>query len=172
MIKTMKKLFLVTLLSALFSFSFAQQAQPAGPAIGQKAPELAFQNPEGKTLKLSDLKGKVVLIDFWASWCRPCRMENPNVVKAYNKYHEKGFEIFSVSLDKDKASWVNAIKQDGLVWAYHVSDLLYWQSQAAQIYGVRSIPATFLIGKDGKIIAKNLRGAALEQALEQIFNGK
>ena len=168
----MKKLFLATLLSALFSFSFAQQGQPAGPAIGQKAPELAFQNPEGKTLKLSDLKGKVVLIDFWASWCRPCRMENPNVVKAYNKYHEKGFEIFSVSLDKDKASWVNAIKQDGLVWANHVSDLLYWQSQAAQIYGVRSIPATFLIGKDGKIIAKNLRGEALEQALEQIFNGK
>ena len=172
MIKTMKKLFLVTLLSALFSFSFAQQAPSAGPTIGQKAPELAFQNPEGKTLKLSDLKGKVVLIDFWASWCRPCRMENPNVVKAYNKYHEKGFEIFSVSLDKDKAAWVNAIKQDGLVWAYHVSDLLYWQSQAAQIYGVRSIPATFLIGKDGKIIAKNLRGEALEQALEQIFNGK
>lgn len=168
----MKKLFLVTLLSAFFTLSFAQQGQPTAPTIGQKAPELAFQNPEGKTLKLSDLKGKVVLIDFWASWCRPCRMENPNVVKAYNKYHEKGFEIFSVSLDKDKAAWVNAIKQDGLVWVNHVSDLLYWQSQAAQIYGVRSIPATFLIGKDGKIIAKNLRGEALDQALEQIFNGK
>ena len=163
---------MVTLLSTLFSVSFAQQGQTAAPAIGQKAPELAFQNPEGKTVKLSDLKGKVVLIDFWASWCRPCRMENPNVVKAYNKYHEKGFEIYSVSLDKDKAAWMNAIKQDGLIWPNHVSDLLFWQSKAAQIYGVRSIPATYLIGKDGKIIAKNLRGPALEQALDQIFNYK
>ncbi len=168
----MKKIVLVTLLSAFFSFTFAQQAAPSVPTIGQKAPELAFQNPQGKIMKLSDLKGKVVLIDFWASWCRPCRMENPNVVAMYNKYHDKGFEIYSVSLDKDKASWENAIKTDGLIWPNHVSDLLYWNSEGARIYGVRSIPATVLVDKDGKIIALNLRGAALEQALEKIFNAK
>lgn len=165
----MKKLFFIALFSTFIGFSFAQQVPASGPAIGDKAPDLVFQNPEGKTIKLSDLKGKVVLIDFWAAWCRPCRMENPNVVKAYNKYHSKGFEVFSVSLDSDKASWVNAIKQDGLIWPYHVSDLMKWQSQAAAIYVVRSIPHTVLVGKDGRIIAKNLRGEALEQALEQIF---
>lgn len=165
----MKKLFFIALFSTFIGFSFAQQVPVSGPAIGDKAPDLVFQNPEGKTIKLSDLKGKVVLIDFWAAWCRPCRMENPNVVKAYNKYHSKGFEVFSVSLDSDKASWVNAIKQDGLIWPYHVSDLMKWQSQAAAIYAVRSIPHTVLVGKDGRIIAKNLRGEALEQALEQIF---
>ena len=93
----MKKLFLIALLGLFFTNSYAQQPATAGPAIGQKAPDLVFQNPEGKTMKLSDLKGKVVLIDFWAAWCRPCRMENPNVVKAYQKYHDKGFEVFSVS---------------------------------------------------------------------------
>jgi len=139
-------------------------------SIGAMAPELAFENPDGKIMKLSDLRGKVVLLDFWASWCRPCRQENPNVVKTYHKYHEKGFEIYSVSLDKDKASWVKAIEIDGLIWANHVSDLGFWQSQGAKIYGVSAIPATFLIGKDGRIIAKNLRGAALENALKELFN--
>jgi len=138
-------------------------------SIGSLAPELAFENPEGKIMKLSDLKGKVVLIDFWASWCRPCRLENPNVVAAYNKYHEKGFEIFSVSLDRDKGSWIKAINDDGLIWPNHVSDLGYWNSQGAKIYGVSSIPATFLIGKDGRIVAKNLRGAALENALKELL---
>jgi peroxiredoxin len=139
-------------------------------AVGAMAPDLAFENPEGKILKLSDLKGKVVLLDFWASWCRPCRMENPNVVKTYRKYHDKGFEIFSVSLDRDKASWTKAIEADELIWSNHVSDLGYWQSQAAKIYNVSSIPATFLIGKDGRIIAKNLRGVALENALKDLFD--
>jgi len=137
--------------------------------VGALAPDLAFENPEGKILKLSDLKGKVVLLDFWAAWCRPCRMENPNVVNMYKKYNSKGFEVFSVSLDRDKNSWVKAIQDDELIWPYHVSDLKQWQSQAAKIYGVSSIPSTFLIDKEGKIIAKNLRGAALENALKELF---
>ena len=146
------------------------ESAPKNPtAIGAMAPEIELPNPDGKILKLSDLRGKVVLIDFWAAWCRPCRMENPNVVKDYHKYNEKGFEVFSVSLDRDKASWTKAIQDDGLVWPNHVSDLKYWSSQAAATYGVTSIPATFLIGKDGRIIAKNLRGEALGQALEELL---
>ncbi len=149
---------------------FTTETKPANPtAIGAMAPDLAFPNPDGKILKLSDLRGKVVLLDFWAAWCRPCRMENPNVVKDYHKYHDKGFEVFSVSLDKDKNSWLKAIQDDGLVWPNHVSDLKYWSSEAAAIYGVTSIPATFLIGKDGRIIAKNLRGEALGSALEELL---
>jgi peroxiredoxin len=147
----------------------AETSSANSTAIGSLAPDLAFENPDGKIMKLSDLKGKVVLLDFWASWCRPCRQENPNVVKTYQKYHEKGFEVYSVSLDKDKANWVKAIQADGLIWSNHVSDLGYWQSEAAKIYNVRSIPATFLIGKDGAIIAKNLRGNALENALKELF---
>jgi len=149
---------------------YKKETSPAtSTSVGAMAPELAFENPEGEILKLSDLRGKVVLLDFWASWCRPCRIENPNVVKTYHKYHEKGFEVYSVSLDRDKANWIKAIEADGLVWNNHVSDLGYWQSQAAKIYGVSAIPATFLIGKDGRIIAKNLRGAALENALKELF---
>ena len=148
----------------------AENTPVTSTSIGALAPDLAFENPEGKILKLSDLRGKVVLLDFWASWCRPCRMENPNVVKAYHKYHDKGFEIYSVSIDKDKTSWVKAIETDGLVWPYHVSDLGYWQSKPLQIYGVSSVPHTFLIGKDGRIIAKNLRGAALENALKELLD--
>lgn len=139
-------------------------------AIGALAPDLAFPNPEGKIMKLSDLRGKVVLLDFWAAWCRPCRQENPTVVKEYKRFHEKGFEVFSVSLDRDKASWVKAIADDGLIWPNHVSDLGYWDSAGAKIYGIRSIPATFLIGRDGRIIAKNLRGEALEKALKELFD--
>ena len=148
----------------------AETAPATSTSIGALAPEIALPNPDGKTMKLSDLRGKVVLIDFWAAWCRPCRMENPNVVKAYKKYHNKGFEVFSVSLDRDKASWVKAIQDDELIWSNHVSDLKHWQSEAAKIYGVTGIPATFLIGKDGRIIAKNLRGAALENALKELFD--
>lgn len=146
------------------------ETAPKSPtAIGAMAPEIELPNPDGKMLKLSDLRGKVVLLDFWAAWCRPCRMENPNVVKDYYQYKDKGFEVFSVSLDREKASWIKAIQDDGLVWPNHVSDLKYWSSQAAAIYGVTSIPATFLIGKDGRIIAKNLRGEALGQALEELL---
>jgi peroxiredoxin len=146
-----------------------ENAPATSTSIGAMAPDIALANPDGQIMRLSDLRGKVVLLDFWAAWCRPCRIENPNVVRAYKKYHDKGFEVFSVSLDRDKASWVKAIKDDELIWPYHVSDLKYWQSEAAKIYGVSGIPATFLIGKDGRIIAKNLRGAALENALKELF---
>jgi len=136
---------------------------------GSPAPELAFPGVDGKIRKLSDLRGKVVLIDFWASWCGPCRRENPHVVREYAKYHSKGFEIFSVSLDKTKQNWTDAIAKDNLSWPNHVSDLKGWGSEAAKIYGVNSIPATFLIDQEGNIIAKNLRGEALSNALKQIF---
>ena len=136
---------------------------------GVTAPEIALPNPDGDTIALSSLRGKYVLLDFWASWCRPCRLENPNLVESYNKYHDKGFEIYQVSLDKKKESWIKAIEKDNLTWI-HVSDLKYWNSEAAELYKVQSIPASFLLDKNGKIIAKNLRGDALEAKLSEIFN--
>ena len=143
---------------------------PAGKtSIGAIAPDLAFPDPDGNIRKLSDLRGKVVLIDFWASWCGPCRRESPNVRNVYAKYHDKGFEVFSVSLDRDANNWKKAIKDDQLVWPNHVSDLKYWSSEAAAIYGVRSIPSMFLLDRDGRIVAKDLRGAALEQAVKQLL---
>lgn len=149
---------------------YKQMTAPAiSTGIGAVAPDIAQPNPEGKIMKLSDLRGKYVLIDFWASWCGPCRRENPHVVALYNKYKEKGFDVFSVSLDRGKDAWVNAIAADKLSWPNHVSDLKYWSSEAAKLYGVSSIPATFLIDKEGRIIAKNLRGAELTNALRQIF---
>lgn len=139
------------------------------PTEGDEAPDIALQDKDGKILKLSSLKGKYVLIDFWASWCGPCRMENPNVVRTYNQYKDKGFTIYSVSLDNSKPNWLAAIEKDGLVWPNHVSDLRGWQSAGAALYGVRGIPATFLIDKNGIIIAKNLRGQALERKLSEIL---
>ena len=137
-------------------------------AIGAIAPEIALPNPEGDTLKLSDLRGKVVLIDFWASWCGPCRRENPNVVRLYNAYKDQGFEILGVSLDAQQNAWVQAIEKDKLAWL-HVSDLRRWQSVAAQTYGVNSIPATVLIDREGKILARNLRGPLLESKLAEVM---
>jgi peroxiredoxin len=139
--------------------------------IGQEAPEITLNNPQGQPVSLSSLRGKYVLIDFWASWCGPCRQENPNVVKMYNKFKPKNFEIFGVSLDRDHDKWIGAIQKDGLTWT-HVSDLKFWESQGAVSYGVRSIPATFLIDPKGIIIAKNLRGKALENKLAEVLAQK
>lgn len=137
-------------------------------AVGSKAPEIDLPQPNGEHLKLSDLRGKYVLIDFWASWCGPCRRENPNVKRVYEKYHGKGFDILGVSLDKSQQAWLTAIEQDGLQW-HHVSDLKYWQSAVVPEYQIQGIPLTFLVDKEGTIIAKNLRGPALENKLAELF---
>jgi peroxiredoxin len=143
----------------------AQRAKTAHLSLGKAAPEIDLLSPDGKSVKLSSLKGKLVLIDFWASWCGPCRRENPNVVRVYNQYKSKGFEIYGVSLDKDRNAWLKAIEQDGLTWL-HVFDQ---QSAAAQTYQVSAIPQTYLIDKNGNILAKNLRGKALESKVAEVL---
>ncbi len=149
-----------------------------GLEIGNVAPDIIQNNTKDSAIKLSSLRGNIVLIDFWASWCGPCRMENPSVVKAYNNYSIKkfkaarGFKIYNVSLDQSKAAWEAAIKKDNLTWPYHVSDLKGWYAAPAQTYGVQSIPQNFLIDANGIIIAKNLRGASLDMELEKLVKAE
>lgn len=151
------------------AYSEIENSSSGAVAVGSPALDLNFPTPEGKMLSLSSLKGNVVLLDFWASWCKPCRMENPNVVNLYNQYKDKGFTVYSVSLDNNKMQWINAIQADGLVWPNHVSDLGGWNSMPAAIYNVNSIPQTYLIGADGTIIAEGLRGEELANKLKEIL---
>lgn len=140
-------------------------------SVGSQAMDFTQNDPDGKPVKLSDFKGKYVLLDFWASWCGPCRQENPNVVSAFNKYKDKNFTVLGVSLDRQngKDAWLKAIKDDGLTWT-HVSDLKFWQNEVAVMYGVRGIPKNFLIDPQGKIIATDLRGEDLERQLAEVLN--
>jgi thiol-disulfide isomerase/thioredoxin len=146
-----------------------------GLNIGNKAPDIEYKSPDGKAIKLSSLNGNIVLIDFWASWCPPCRLENPNLVKSYEHFKDaafksgKGFTVYSVSLDQDKNGWIGAIKSDKLSWENHVSDLKGWNSEAASLYEVEAIPSNFLIDGNGIILAKNLRGDALDAKLTKLL---
>lgn len=137
-------------------------------AIGQPAPEISLPDPDGKVVTLSSFRGKYVLVDFWAKWCGPCRRENPNVVKAYQKFHSKNFDILGVSLDRSREDWLQAIREDGLTWN-HVSDLKYFESQAALDYNINGIPFSILVDPAGVIVAKNLRGPELHKKLEEIL---
>lgn len=151
----------------------AENKPQVGVNVGDQAPDLEFNNPDGELVKLSDFRGQVVLVDFWASWCRPCRMENPNVVAAYKKFKgakfksAKGFEVIGISLDKARDRWVKAIEADNLTWP-QMSDLGGWTSKPALIYKVQSIPASFLLDENGIIIAKNIRGANLAATIDKL----
>lgn len=147
----------------------SQMSGASASVIGTVAPDIVLPSPQGDTIKLSSTRGSVVLLDFWASWCSPCRQENPNLVKAYQLYHKRGFQIYQVSLDKTKEAWVNGIEEDQLGKWIHVSDIQYWNSAAVKLYRIESIPSNFLLDKEGRIIATDLRGDALQNKLAELF---
>ncbi len=174
MTRTAGQKWMVFFAAMFFVTWIASVEHKIGTKVGNKAPDLIGKSVDGEILKLSDTRGKVVLLDFWAAWCGPCRRENPSIVQAYKKYKGKkfssgkGFTVFSVSLDQQKQAWEKAIKEDNLHWPYHISDLRGWNSKFAAIYGVRRIPANFLIDGNGIIIAIHLRGEALEATLAEL----
>jgi peroxiredoxin len=153
---------------AIYKAKLTREVQPEYALMNQPAPEIRLPSPAGDTLSLSSFRGKYVLVDFWASWCKPCRRENPNVVAAYTRFRDKNFTILGVSLDADKAKWVEAIGQDGLAWA-HVSDLQEWRSPVVPQYQIGGIPFNVLVDTAGKIIASNLRGAELHNTLSGVL---
>jgi len=176
----MRKIFVSSLIAITFLFvsannTTAQNHRETGLQIGNIIPDLEMNDVDGNPRSISELRGNIVFVDFWASWCKPCRRENPAVVQTYNTYHSKafkdaeGFKVFSISLDKNKEDWINAIEADGLVWDEHVSDLQGWRSSAAKKFNVRAIPMNYLIDQNGVIIAKNLRGEQLKVTLKNLI---
>lgn len=154
----------------LVSAKGPQTATPAQAESEREAPEIKLPSPKGDTITLSSTRGSIVLLDFWAAWCPPCRQENPNLVKAYDQYHKRGFQIFQVSLDKSKDAWMKGIQDDQLGRWIHVSDVQYWNSIVVPLYKIESIPTNYLLDKEGRIIAANLRGERLQQKLAEIFD--